>query len=217
MAHHTFARLRRTLAAGAAALMLPAIASAQAPTVSEWHHGSALTLFGGIASPNDDARGAAGGSVAWEFTPRFALDAMGVWFPAGNHDDVVFGSVGVRYAFAGSRPAVPYVTAGVGVYRLSFESGPPESFPGRMASMPDFYRRRMAMSPGGLMNTRQAFDDFAMRVGGGAEIFAGRHVSIRPELQLILVASDRHTKLVPLFGVHVAYHFESHPITPSRR
>ena len=234
------ALVRRLVVIGAVSLMIPAAASAQAPTATEWHYGSALTLFGGGAVPNDNLRGAAGGSIAWEFTPRFSLDAMGLWFSPSHHDDVVFGSVGARYALMGGRTVAPYVSAGVGLYRASFRMDsemrlgaytPPANYPSTMMSwspmqwndamgstMPEFYRRRMPTGMDGrFLEGRQTFDDLAFRLGGGAEFFAGRHVSIRPEVQVIIVTDRRHAEVVPLFGLHLAYHFESHPITPNRR
>jgi hypothetical protein len=210
MGHHTFVHVHRVLLAGALALTIPAAAAAQAMSASEWHHGTSLALFGGIASPGGDTRAAVGGSIGWELTPRLAIDAGGLWFDAGRRDDVVFGSVGVRYSVIGERRASPFVTAGVGLHRASLHTDNP--------GMPEFYRRRMGMTMGPHgMDGRRTFDDFASRFGGGAEFFAGRHVSFRPEVQVILVTDRRDTRVVPTFGVHLAYHFESHPITPSRR
>ena len=250
MARNTFAPIRRYVLVGALAL-IPAFAFAQAPTATEWHRGTALALFGGIAVPNEDARGAAGGSILLEFTPRVAIEAAGLWMGAGRHEDDVFGSVALRYSFAGDRPAIPYLTAGAGLYRATFNmqqatqsmaartgmpwnngmpwgtgagwhtgmpwSGVSPWHDAMSATLPDFYQRRMTLGPNGALNARQTFDDFAMKFGGGAEIFAGRHVSFRPEVQVIVVTARHDTHVVPMFGVHLTYHFESHPITPSRR
>jgi len=213
MAQHIVLRVCRGLV-GAAALLSPlaaAPASAQALSPADWHQGSSLALFGGTAVPHDDARAAYGGSIAWEFTPRLSIDAGGQWLAAAGRDDVVFGSVGIRYAVRGSRPAMAYVSAGVGLYRASFRDASSQ------ADAPAFYARRMAMGIHGPTAGRRTFDDFAARIGGGVEIFAGRHVSIRPTVDLIVVTAAGHRQIVPAAGVHVAYHFESHPITPDRR
>lgn len=182
------------------------VAFAQALTPDEWHQGSALALFGGL-TVSDDTQSAVGGSIVWELTPRFSLDAGGVWLGVTGDTDTVFGSIGVRYVVTGTRPVTPYVKGGVGLYRTSFPSA---SFP----HVPEFYRRRMGGMPG---SARRTFDDFAVRLGAGIEIYLNRHVSIRPEIEGIGVTDRRHTRVVPLAGVHLAYHFESHPITPARR
>lgn len=179
---------------------------AQALTPAEWHQGSALALFGGM-TVSDSAQSAVGGSIAWELTPRLSLDAGGRWLGVTGDADTVFGSVGVRYVVTGVRPVTPYVSGGVGLHRASFT-------PASLPHMPEFYRRRM----GGMQAvSRRTFDDFAVRVGAGVEIYLSRHVSIRPEVEVIGVTDRKHLRAVPIAGVHLAYHFESHPITPSRR
>ena len=194
-------------------LLVPAAAAAQAPTATEWRYGSALTLFGGGAVPGDAVRLTAGGSIAWEFTPRFSIDALGLWFSPAHRDDVVFGSVGARLELTAHHPAVPYVSAGVGLYRAQMHVPMQEN-----ETMSGFYRHRMPMAPDGhFLEGRRTFDDLAFRVGGGAEIFAGRHVSIRPEVQIVIVTDRSDAEVVPLFGLHLAYHFETHRITPNRR
>lgn len=218
--------VRRLLILGALSLMCPAAAGAQAPTAAEWRQGSALTLFGGGAVPADAVRLTAGGSIAWEFTGRFSIDAMGLWFSPAHRDDVVFGSVGARYAFGDRSSAAPYISAGVGLYRASFHMNaeerlgaytPPANYPSMMMTS-DFYRRRMATGMDGrFLEGRQTFDDLAFRIGGGAEIFAGRHISFRPEVQIVIVTDRRDAEVVPIFGLHLAYHFETHRITPNRR
>lgn len=183
------------------------VAFAQALSQDEWHHGSAVALFGGL-TVSDNTQSAAGGSIVWELTPRFSVDAGGRWIGVTGDTETVFGSIGVRYVVTGTRPVTPYVNAGVGLYRASFQPG---SFG---AGMPEFYRRRMGGMPG---PSRRTFDDFAARVGAGIEIYLSRHVSIRPEVEIVGVTDRSHTHIVPIAGVHLAYHFESHPITPSRR
>ena len=66
-------------------------------------------------------------------------------------------------------------------------------------------------------SSRRTFDDFAARLGAGVEIYLSRHVSIRPEIEVVGVTDRDHLRTVPIAGVLLAYHFESHPITPSRR
>lgn len=194
------------LVAGVLAPRAASVAVAQALTTDEWHQGSALALFGGMTL-SDSTQSALGGSIVWELTPRLSIDAGGRWLGVTGDTDTVFGSVGVRYVVTGTRPVTPYVNAGIGLYRASFPAVLPHG-------MPEFYRRRMA---GMQAPSRRTFDDFAARAGAGVEIYLNRHVSIRPEIEIIGVTDRSHTRIIPLAGVHLAYHFESHPITPSRR
>jgi hypothetical protein len=55
-------------------------------------------------------------------------------------------------------------------------------------------------------------------MGGGAPIsFLAQHLSLRPELTVLLVTTRSNARAVPVFGTQLAYHFESHPITPAVR
>ena len=211
MAPNLFASFRRATLTAAALTALAAPISAQDLPRNEWQQGSALSLFGGVATPDGGTGPAAGGTITWEATPRLALDAGAVWLRGGPHDDVIFGSVGARYALTRSLPWRPYLSAGVGLYRASFDDDDPRAMPG-------FYHgRMMQLSPSPSFGPSRTFDDFAVRLGGGAEFFASSRISIRPEAQLILAIRRPDTHVVPVFGVHLVYHFESHPITPTRR
>jgi hypothetical protein len=103
---------------------------------------------------------------------------------------------------------VPFVLAGIGMYRASFES--------TVSAMPEFYRRRIASSHGGAGGSR-TFQDVMLAIGGGAELFVTRHLGIRPEaiLQIVTTRSDVH--LVPAYTVQLAYHFDSHHIVRAPR
>lgn len=206
------ARLPRAAAIGAIALIVPALAAAQAPAAAEWQYGSAVTLFGGLASPNSGLQGAAGVSIAWEFTPRLSFDATGLWFPAGAYRNGSFFGVGTRYGLMGARQAAPYVSASVGLYRSTYGM---HGGGWMMGAMPWSYGVTSPYWP--YAYGRPAASDFAIRAGGGVDLFAGRHVSIRPEVQVIVTTSRRDAQVIPLVGLHLAYHFEPHPITRKRR
>lgn len=204
----------RAAACTVALTLLPALApavSAQNPPATEWQQGSSLSLVGGIATSSGDVDPAVGGAINWEITPRVALDASAIWLRGGRHEDAIFGSIGARYGLTTDRPARPFVSAGLGLYRATFDDDDP-------AGMPGFYGRRLMMhTPTAAFGPRRTFDDFAVRAGGGVEVFASRRVSIRPEAQLVIVMRDSHTRVVPLFDVQLVWHFENHPITPARR
>ena len=61
-----------------------------------------------------------------------------------------------------------------------------------------------------------SFDDFDLAVGTGANIALGGRLALRPEVTVLLVTTRADTRTIPVFGVHLAYHFDSHPVTPSR-
>jgi hypothetical protein len=82
--------------------------------------------------------------------------------------------------------------------------------------VPPFYMRRMgttnARGPGAGME--RTFDDFVIAVGGGVDIYIRQHLALRPDVRALLVRGNSNTRPVTVYGVHLAYHFEDHPITP---
>ena len=105
------------------------------------------------------------------------------------------------------RPAVPFVKGGVGLYRASFDSS--------VADIPDFYRRRLG--PGEpAVGRSHAFRDPSVVVGGGLNLFATRHIALRPEIEAMVVRRQSRSHVVTAVMMHVAYHFEDHPVTPAR-
>jgi hypothetical protein len=185
-------------------LALPWDARAQASVVNEeWRHGTTLAGFVGGASPFSGVDPALGLSLGWEMKPWLGLEGRGTWFPAPDGASAFAASFGARMAFESARPILPFASVGVGFYRATFDT------PAGNA-MPRFYRRRMG--EGGLLG--RTFDDLLLTVGGGTEVFLSRHVALRPELTVMVVTARSDARAVPMFGVQVAYHFESHPITP---
>ncbi len=61
------------------------------------------------------------------------------------------------------------------------------------------------------------FTDPSFILGGGMNIFVTRHIAIRPDVEAMIVRRDSHNYVVTAVVVHIAYHFENHPITPTRR
>jgi hypothetical protein len=110
---------------------------------------------------------------------------------------------GAPMAFESARPIRPFASAGIGFYRATFEAA-------GSGTMPRFYRGRMAE----FGRVSHTFEDFLVTIGAGTELFLSRHVALRPELTVLLVTARSDARAVPLFGVHMVYHFESHEITP---
>jgi hypothetical protein len=198
-------RMPGVVIVAAALLTAPLEARAQATRVADedWQHGTTLAGFVGAASPFSGVDPALGLSLGWEMTPRFGLEGRGTWLSTPAGVTAFAAAFGARMAFVSARPILPFVSAGVGFYRTTFEA--PSSF-----AMPHFYRQRM----GGTGLVSETFDDFLVTIGAGTEVFVSRHVAFRPELTVLLVTAQSDVRAIPSFGMHMAYHFESHPITP---
>jgi hypothetical protein len=195
----TFLTCRSGVLAGLLAFA-PVVALAQTVAGADWQHGTTIVGFVGAASPASHTGPAAGATLGWEVTPRFAIEGRGVWLDAGPDSHAFAATLGARIPLLPVRRVMPYVTGGVGMYRASFER--PD------LSMPHFYGRRLA--PADATRSR-AFQDFAVAFGGGADFFLSPHVAVRPDLTVLLVTTRSDTAAVPVYGVQLAYHFESHP------
>jgi hypothetical protein len=82
--------------------------------------------------------------------------------------------------------------------------------------MPAFYSRRMAMN-GTHMGATTTFTDPTVVFGGGVNAFLSRHWALRPDVREMVVLRHSRSYFVTAFAVHVAYHFEDHPVTPRVR
>ena len=188
--------------AGAASLGAPV--SAQVMADNEWRQGTTLSGFiGGATSPFTGAAPALGLTIGWDLTPRLGIDGRGLWIPS-EHGGAFAATLGGRLALQPARPFVPFVSAGAGFHRASFDR------PAGPAAW--FYRDRMLMREG--RSHGYSFTDFALALGAGADIFLSRHIAVRPDLSAMIVTSRSDVRLVPVYGVHLSYHFESRPITP---
>ena len=103
--------------------------------------------------------------------------------------------------------ALPFLTAGFGLYHASFDSAD--------TAAPKFYLDRFTSTADAA--PRQKFTDPAFVTGGGVNLFVSQNLAVRPQAEAMFVVRDGQTHVVPVFSVHVAYHFGDHPITPSRK
>jgi hypothetical protein len=92
------------------------------------------------------------------------------------------------------------------LYRAEFESND--------ASVPEFYRERMT-SPLGA-GTGQTFTDPTFVAGGGVNVILNRHFALRPDAGVTVVVRGGRTHVVTTVTLQGVFHFESHPVTPSR-
>ncbi len=196
-------------------LVVAAAATAQTPQkiqppppTTMWQHGSTLNLFAGAASAPSHRGAIGGGAVGWELKPRFAVEGSGEWMEWGAGSHAFAAAITAQTGLASPRPVMPFLTGGIGLYRASFD---------RLGSaMPAFYGRRMAMD-GVHMGTAATFTDPTVVFGGGVNAFVNRHWAIRPDVREIVVLRNSRSYFVTAFAVHVAYHFEDHPVTPRAR
>jgi len=185
-------------------VLLASVASAQSSAERPWGPGTTLSVFVGAASPDSGLAGAAGASVGWEWKPYLALEGSGTWIgeAAGQHQFAAM--LGPRVSLFAPRTVVPSIFAGVGMLRASVDVRNPD--------LPSFYAARSTTEG---RNT-EVFEDLALAVGAGVDIFLGNHLAIRPDVRLLFVRSDIAHIVMPMFGAHVTYHFEPHPYLPHR-
>jgi hypothetical protein len=166
-----------------------------------------LNGFGGAAWADSDPGGMFGGALGWEFTPWFGIEGSASWFDRPGNEGGFSASFDGHLKLPASEAVVPFLKGGFGLYRASFEGDGEE--------MPMFYRHRLHATGTGVEQS-QAFTDPAFVLGGGISLFLSRHLSLRPDVTAILAVRDSDTRVITTVTLHVAYHFEDHPITPSR-
>lgn len=189
-------------------LLLSAPASAQpVPRGNDWSYGTTLNVFAGAGADSSNTIPLAGTSLGWEITPRLAVEGSGYWLDRGTGADAFAAALKLQTGLIGPHTAVPFLEAGVGLYRASFDP--------TASTVPDFYRRRMAASTTGPGATT-TFTDPSFIFGGGVNVFVTRHIAIRPDVEAMVVRRDSQNYVVTVVAVHMAYHFESHPVTPAR-
>ena len=193
----------------ALALSAPAATQTVRPA-NEWGRGTTLTGFTGIAVDSTRTGPLFGGTVGWEITPRLAIEGSGMWVEHGTGNDVFAGALKVRVAPFWTRgrlhTAVPFLQAGIGMYRASFDA---------RDDMPGFYRHRMHQDVSG--GVLRHFTDPSVVFGGGADVAVSRNLSIRPDIEAMVVLRDSSSHVATALRINVVYHIEEHPVTPTRR
>lgn len=183
------------------------LAQAQTPSKDNpLSRGTMISGVTGMALASSQSGPLFGGSVGWELSPRLAVDGSGTWADYGADSDAFAAAIKLRTNLAWWGSAIPFVEAGVGMYRASF--GPnPEDVPG-------FYERRMV--EGDSVGSR-AFTDPSIVFGGGLNVAISRTLRLRPDIEFAVVMRDSRTHVVSGVRLHLVYVFEDHPVTPSRK
>jgi hypothetical protein len=185
-----------------ATLLLAVAARASAQTAPmDWRHGTILSGFAGIQATSSDVSPAAGVGLGWEVTRRLSFEGRGTWFNVNEGPSDFTATLATHVALLRPRRAVPFVSAGVGMYRATVNSA--------WADLPDFYRLRLSPDAPG----NHTFQDFLMTFGGGVNVFVGSHLALRPEANLMLVTTTNDARPVGMYGLQVVYHFEAHTVS----
>ena len=171
-----------------------------------WSHGTTINLFTGVATASSNAGITAGGAAGWEVTNLFGIEGVAEWLDRPQGEEGFAITLTGQMNLTRARPIVPFLKGGIGFYRATFD--------GTANDIPDFYRDRIGA--GAPLETRQTFTDPSFILGGGVNVFVSRHWAIRPDVGLTIVKDHGASFLIPGVTVHAAYHFEDHPVTPSR-
>ncbi len=184
-------------------VMLAASAGAQPPAPdSSWAHGTTVNVFAGSSSGSSTTGALAGGAFGWEITPALGVEARGTWLDRGHRANAFFADLTAQVGLTSPRRVVPFAEGGIGFYRARFNDG---------AAVPEFYRRRLQAT--GLMAASQhTFTDPSFVVGGGVNVYLTTHLALRPDLNWVLVRRDAANDVLTTVSVHLAYHFERHPL-----
>jgi hypothetical protein len=195
-------RLFRLGSCVAVILAMPTVVRAQGPDLSRCT--TANLLVGGAAG-QEVRQPLFGGAVGWELTPHFFLETTTKWLVPDRGADAFSAMVTAQIPWTGRQTVVPFFTAGAGAHRASFDID--------RSRIPSFYARRLS-EPGMMAGTHRSFVDPAFVAGGGVSIFASRHVSVRPEVEVMLVHHGSENYVLTSVSVRLAYHFETHRVTP---
>lgn len=198
---HTF-RILAVLIAGCG---FASVATAQSSSPNPWGHGTTLSGSVGVAADGDRTGSAFSTALGWELTPKVAIEGAASWLDRGAGADAFSAALKLRAAMFGRDRAAPFLMAGVGMYRASYSRA--------ATDIPAFHRRRMN---GGTAVGRSTFSDPAVVFGGGVNMFVNRHIAIRPDVEAMVVMRDSRRYVVTTAALHVAFHFEDHPVTPKR-
>ena len=184
------------------ALCVAQTTAAQAQTASEmdWQHGTTLFGFAGAQSAASRVSAAAGLGLGWEVTRRFAVEGHATWFRVNEDGGDFAATMSAHVPLTTGRSFLPFLTGGLGMYRATVDS--------RSSVVPEFYRNRLA---DGFIGSR-TFQDFLVTFGGGVDMRLTNHFFLRPEANLMLVTTQADHRQVGVYGLHLVYHFESHPI-----
>jgi hypothetical protein len=205
---HMTNRVARAWWTAVVTLGIAASASAQpAVDANEWSHGTTLNVFAGVADAG--ARSPiAGGAIGWQLTRTTAIEGAGSWMNRRRGAEGFAGTLKLQTMVGRIGIAAPFVEAGIGAYRASFDT--------TSVDVPAFYRARMSDRVPAV-RTRRSFTDPTIVFGGGVSVRASRNMAIRPAVDVTVVLRNSDTHVITAAVLRLAYHFEDHPVTRVRK
>ena len=164
--------LSRLIVTALCVTVIAGTASAQTHN-NPFRFGTTLSGFAGGTADSDSTAAAAGLGLGWEMTKRLAIEGATLWSVPGDNQNDFSVILGSKINLTAKRSG-PFVTAGAGMYRASFDSlaGP----------LPPFYSARL--TPTERIGVSGRFDDFVASVGGGTEFFFNSHWAVRPDVRV---------------------------------
>ena len=197
---------------------------------------TAVYMQAGYSSGSSDMGGAAiGGMVVHDLTRRLSVEASAAYLGHGMGSSGLGASAALLvHLRPNGEKAVPYLVAGGGLYRASFDMGNgrfsgPMNMGGSMMSgfgrmgvdsmpaatswnygqMPHIYGRRLANGAAGQepFYGHRSFTDPAISLGGGIRIDLGSRLYLRPDARALVVTSSGDTNTVGVFTVNLGYRF----------
>jgi hypothetical protein len=174
-------------------------AVAQTLPQNSWTRGTTLELFAGGANAPPQNVGTFGAAVGWELNHALELQGIGIWLPEHQGSQAFAAEFKALVNVTGPARLVPYLAGGVGMYRATYDVN--------RASLPHFYEQRV-----GLRIDQAHFRDPSFVMGGGANVYIAKHLSIRPEVTLRLVTNGSDVYRVTMANISLAYHVEEHQI-----
>jgi hypothetical protein len=193
--------MRRILILFVAVASMVSVAQAQTVPPHQWARGTELAVSAGAATTGPMVAA----SVGWEVTRWIAIEGRGSWFDRGDDARGFAADLSALVNVVAKRPVTPFLGAGFGFYRASFD--------GAVPAMTDFYRTRMRT---GRFTGSHVFTDPSLRLTAGIDIIVRRHWALRPDASLLVVRAGGAGETIGAAGISVGYRFEDHPITPSR-
>ena len=220
------------LLSAAAVMAFATLARAEASARPGSDHRPAFYLQAGFATASPHVRGATvGGSLLVDVNQRLTVEGSGAYVDRGVGASATSLSVGlVLNLVSRDEAAVPYLVAGGGLYRASFDtrnarfSGPAPSGemgirryrhvmqgqpPGwDLGELPPFYSDRVeSLIAAEGRNGSQSFNDPAVSIGVGVRIRLGRSWSARQDARAQLLMRSGEVYPVWVFTIHLGRGF----------
>jgi len=220
-----------------ACLAMPALAASEESGARKDARKTAVYLQTGYTSSPGHMGGAAfGGTFTRDLTGRLSAEALVSYLGRGMGSSGLAASAGLLLNLRPAHEkAVPYLAAGGGIYRASFDMGSgrfsgPMNMGGSMmggagmmggvgswnptaqwdyGQMPHFYGGRLGGDQGGPQpyGGQRSLTDPVVSFGGGIRIDLGSRLYLRPDLRALMVVSGGDTSTSGLFTVSLGYRF----------